>query len=196
VISARKRFCLRGHDTWVVGRTASSGNCRQCHRERDRARWKQQQNAGRFVRSRGHTRLDFPYIEWEFEREFEGLDGVTRRFGDYYAIERDFGLLDYPHPNGTPLHGWPASGYGWPEDEFTPILLAHVLMQAVKDKRSGYYRPRISWTDEDRARAREKARELKARGVDFRRHDTTAGAVSHATASQGTGAVPATEEAS
>lgn len=29
-----RRYCVHGHDTWLVGRTQGSGNCRRCHQLR------------------------------------------------------------------------------------------------------------------------------------------------------------------
>ena len=48
--------------------------------------------------------------------------------GDYYMVEEDWGLLEYPHPyDPNRLTGTPPSGYGWPEDEATILLLAEIL---------------------------------------------------------------------
>lgn len=34
-----KRYCPRGHDTFIVGRYSSNGACRQCTKDRARSQW-------------------------------------------------------------------------------------------------------------------------------------------------------------
>lgn len=99
-MSAKER-CVRGHWTGSPGTRYRNGNCKQCVR----------------VRAPGmHRRGSL----------FEPLSvPASYLLGDYFLVEAEQHLLDYP--NQPRVFGWPASGYGWPEDEYTIILLARLL---------------------------------------------------------------------
>lgn len=120
--------CRNGHSIGPAGRN-SSGNCRECAREASR-RWKE---AHRFPGN--------PLNQWRGPVDRDALsDWASLVLGDFYLREReDPGLLVYPRcDRDHRVVGWPASGYGWPEDESSLIFLARIL--GAKLRSSGLVR--------------------------------------------------------